>query len=623
MPRFSPSVVLFLLLAELCSSVQVRGETSYKLIFDAATGRFCPLVTEKGDLAPDHLQVADTVTVEIARADWETNYEVKFALGELATSRPTAFGVVDTLAQLPKLGQLFTESRGAGVGDPVSIEMSPSQKIRKAVTEIREANSDLDAVQRWLDQSAAALCPVTCDVEAANKAVNAFFADAPCSYQGHKDSIEHIRKAASQIAHGIDQLNIYFSEAAAQPHLDKLANVKRVIAESGEAIRELRDGQGDAAEKSKTAKINKEILKEFAAWDGRDTTDPFLSCCPEDQLPPIAELRLRYAAINASVLANLALAKESGLKVAAAEGRLRAAVAEFNSRYARNQAKWRGADQPWTCSVAPIKIPAIDTCAETEARSIYVSIPPVQDQKTLDISVLGKVAPLTLSVAVAETKTATVGNINQPNVPQPTSSQPATSVPTTTAAATDQVLLAKVTYEVHKLHHVRLAAGFIYSQVDEVDFALTTRSITETKPDGTTSSVKKQEIYQSKGSEYQIEPVFNIMIYPKAKDLNQQSYRTRGGKVWIPGILVGFSLADPTKHYMLGVNFEPRAGLDLNLGWHWSKQPRLFDGYEVGQLLGESDTLPKSESFEDGFFLGVSVDTRLFLDMFKALFSGT
>lgn len=587
-----------LLLLSIVSSARAT-QVTHDLVFDAVAAEFCPFAEPAGYIYDD-----SEVSVKVVRADWETVYSIQQQSQAVEIGRPLAFGETLAAKDYGSLASFFhldvTTAAGTTPKETLSLE-TVLQLYETAVANLRtlqEVNGEMTGIL------ANELGPIEDAIKEAERAV----ADASkavmlsADYPAHRASILEIKKSIE----AFNAAAIRFADFNRRVTNTRLTQWTNARVQGRQVLAQLR-ARGAELESIGVTESLRGLLHSRVETLAERSADVDNKLSESFQLIPEYETLLSETESLASELFGRARRIEP--RMVGLEIDLRTLIAKFNSRYSEKRKEWTTANQSWSCGQAP----------PDNTRTIETLIETPQGRNKVTVSLYARPQPLKIQMSFGKEDTATTGEVS---VGTATSSEgaPGSTLQLADGAPQGFTLLRRQVYQVHVVHHFQFSAGFVYSQVDEVKFGLLDRTVTEADDAGMETEVSKQEIFRTRDEGHQIEPVFNIVVHPLGKDLDQTAYSNSGGKRWIPGLLLGFSLGDPGGHLFLGLAVEPSPGFTFSAGRHWAKQPRLLAGFQEGQLLAEDDSLPVRDKFEDDWFVGFAVDTSVFSKIFKSLF---
>jgi hypothetical protein len=183
--------------------------------------------------------------------------------------------------------------------------------------------------------------------------------------------------------------------------------------------------------------------------------------------------------------------------------------------------------------------------------------------------------------------------------------------PSTPAAPKEPALSQAV--RVHELYRFRITSGPVFSSLIRKNKAFSTF----TNRDG------QQVISSSKANDAPVNfPIF-LKCYCFSKDgrdilVDPPSILPTDGDRFLEALrdrvspIVGINLVDnPLKNFYAGLSFEPRLGVDIVAGVHFAKLMQLTGGFAEGTVPAGTmvpATLPETEKFHAGWFVGVTVD---------------
>lgn len=173
------------------------------------------------------------------------------------------------------------------------------------------------------------------------------------------------------------------------------------------------------------------------------------------------------------------------------------------------------------------------------------------------------------------------------------------------------------TFLIHNLYRFQLGAGFMTSTMDDQRYQVLERTLADGK-------TKEKFFAVTRDRSYHFLPTIELMI----------NFVPRDGFPWTPrytdekrpsrwrdfSALIGFSLADPTKDFLFGAGWLPgRVGVGLKGGFHLGFKDTLPDNVKPGQALTEETTIVQ-QTLRQGYFIGVTLETQLFKDIFGLIF---
>jgi hypothetical protein len=189
---------------------------------------------------------------------------------------------------------------------------------------------------------------------------------------------------------------------------------------------------------------------------------------------------------------------------------------------------------------------------------------------------------------------------------------------TTQTARIDPVAVRQAKFSIHNTYHFQLAAGFVVSTMRDERFQLAQRTITE----GMTMRTEKFFV-QTRDRSYHFLPTIELLIYPQAREYFPWKSRYPGERrpsvLKEMGLLVGFSLVNPTKDFFFGTAWMSRGGFGIKGGLHLGFKDTLPKGIEPGETLTDEITVVQ-QKLKRGAFFGVSMTTQVFKDIFGVIF---
>lgn len=213
---------------------------------------------------------------------------------------------------------------------------------------------------------------------------------------------------------------------------------------------------------------------------------------------------------------------------------------------------------------------------------------------------------------------------NPNNKNQQNSAQPLT--PPDQMNQTKSITIAKGFIEFRKTYRFRLSGGFVFSSLRSQTFGTATGMRDKLDSNGkvildnTGKSVTEQYAFitQTQDRKNILVPVLNLVFYPMGKDLSRDAYGIRKAQSWLPGLIFSLSLSKPTDDFLLGLSFEPTAGMDINFGKHFGLRQRLDSKFKVGEEIPVGRPVPTQEELKNDWFFGISFD----LNTYKSLLGG-
>jgi hypothetical protein len=174
--------------------------------------------------------------------------------------------------------------------------------------------------------------------------------------------------------------------------------------------------------------------------------------------------------------------------------------------------------------------------------------------------------------------------------------------------------VATAVFEVHQLYHFRIAPGFVYSNLNDVQYDTSSRQVSDgVDDDGKPKTKEEKYLIQTRDRDHQMFPTINLIWYPFARDLFP-------GK-WKPavGVLAGLSLVDPRRDFVAGFSLEFTPAVSLYLGRHFGYQPDLPPGIAPGDALPANEPAFVENRLAHGTFFGLTFDLTIFKQLFGAL----
>ena len=158
----------------------------------------------------------------------------------------------------------------------------------------------------------------------------------------------------------------------------------------------------------------------------------------------------------------------------------------------------------------------------------------------------------------------------------------------------------------------------MFSTVRDQRFSLLERTVKTGEMES-----KEKFFSQTRNRGYHFLPTVDVVFYPLAQEFFPFSARYEGerGPSWWRkfGVLTAFSIADPSKDFVLGTAWASRSGFGVKVGAHLSFQDRLPEGIEEGQTLPDQ-VISVDQRLDVGLATGVTLDTRLFKSIFGVIF---
>lgn len=175
-------------------------------------------------------------------------------------------------------------------------------------------------------------------------------------------------------------------------------------------------------------------------------------------------------------------------------------------------------------------------------------------------------------------------------------------------------------FRIHNRYLFQLSAGYMVSTMKDANYELANRTVVITD----TTSRMENFFVRTRNRGYHFLPTIELIIYPKRRDFMPWKARYEGEKK--PkfknlGLLLGFSLADPSQDFLFGVAWLPRQGIGLKAGLHVGfedelpKGVALIDGQDISAPLTEELTFVR-EKLDYGIFAGLTLNSQLFKEVF-------
>ena len=192
--------------------------------------------------------------------------------------------------------------------------------------------------------------------------------------------------------------------------------------------------------------------------------------------------------------------------------------------------------------------------------------------------------------------------------------------PTVVTEADAGKLIATGSFAVHKIRRYNIGGGLVSTSLGETDHVVRRRP--KIGDDGVPvvdangAQVTEPFIDEAGSDSYDLAAMLAIQIYAgRGMDL----YPSPGAGRGLGGFLLGFSLKDSADSVFLGGFYQPMLGMQVVGGVHFGKLPNLEQGFERGDALPEGTTVaPVRDEWEEGAFLGITFDARIF----KSFFAG-
>jgi hypothetical protein len=174
--------------------------------------------------------------------------------------------------------------------------------------------------------------------------------------------------------------------------------------------------------------------------------------------------------------------------------------------------------------------------------------------------------------------------------------------------------VATAVFEVHQLYHFRIAPGFVYSSLNDVQYDTSSREVADgVDEDGKPKTKEETYLIQTRDRDHQMFPTINLIWYPVPRDLFP-------GR-WKPavGVLAGLSLVDPRRDFVVGLSLELTPAVSLHVGRHYGYQPDPPAGIAPGDALPANVPTFVENRLAHGTFFGLTFDLTIFKQLFGAL----
>ncbi len=171
--------------------------------------------------------------------------------------------------------------------------------------------------------------------------------------------------------------------------------------------------------------------------------------------------------------------------------------------------------------------------------------------------------------------------------------------------------------KINDLHHYAVGASFVSTELEKPEFDVFQIPGTTDNTINTINTGKRTLA------------TFNVIFYWKASvdwclgKLKNKSHITQGRDILKEATFCerlnptfGVSINSEWKeNFFFGANFEFTRGGSISAGWHYGKVQKLADrNFELGTdvYTGTKDDIQLTDSWETGFFIGITLDTRIF-----------